>query len=299
VKKRLRRLLALILVKALILAARLLPRRLGLGLFSALGRLAFSAYRKDRDRAMSNISLAFPGIDLLIVRALARGSFESLGRNAFDAIRLVSIGGKEVLELCTISGEDHLKRSYERGKGVIGLTGHIGCWELLGAYLSRKGYRINVIARDLRDGRMNDILVRTRRHHGIVSIPRGASAVAGYKSLKKGEILGMLLDQDIDVDGVMVPFFGVPAYTARGAALFALRSGADIVPMAIHMQPDGSQRITVRPPLEIPPDDLGEEWRIDELTASCSKAIEELIRIYPQQWVWFHDRWKRHLEGTS
>jgi KDO2-lipid IV(A) lauroyltransferase len=299
VKKRLRRLLALILVKALILTARLLPRRAGLKLFSALGRLAFSAYRKERDRAMSNVSLAFPGIDPLIVRALARGSFESLGRNALDAIRLASSSGEKVLELCTMSGEDHLKRSYESGRGIIGLTGHIGCWELLGAYLSRKGYKINVIARDLRDDRMNDILVSTRRRHGIVSIPRGASAVAGYKALKKGEILGMLLDQDIDVDGVMVPFFGVPAHTARGAALFALRSGADIVPMAIHMQPDGSHSITVRPPLEIPPDDLGEEWRIDELTASCSKAIEELIRIYPQQWVWFHDRWKRHLEGAS
>jgi len=151
----------------------------------------------------------------------------------------------------------------------------------------------------LRDARLNDILVGARLRHGTVSIPRGAGAVSGYKVLKRGEILGMLLDQDIDVDGAMVPFFGTPAYTARGAAIFALRSGADIVPMAIHMQPDGRHRITVRPPLEIPPGDLGEEWRIDELTASCSRALEELIRIYPQQWVWLHDRWKRHREAAS
>jgi KDO2-lipid IV(A) lauroyltransferase len=299
VKKKIRRLLAFLLVRALIFTARLLPRRVGLRLFSALGNLAFSLYRKERDRALSNISLAFPDIDSMIVRALARGSFKSLGRNAYDAIRLASIGGKEVLGLCEISGEEHLRRSYDRGRGVIGLTGHIGCWELLGAHISQKGYKLSVIARDLRDARMNDILVRARLRHGTASIQRGAGAVAAYKALKKGEILGMLLDQDIDVDGVMVPFFGVPAYTARGAALFALRSGADIVPMAIHMQPDGRHRITVRPPLEIPPGDLGEEWRIDELTASCSKALEELVRIYPQQWVWFHDRWKRHREAVS
>ena len=248
---------------------------------------------------MSNVSLAFPDIDPLIARALARGSFKSLGRNALDAIRLSYISREEVLGLCTISGEEHLRRSYEKGRGIVGLTGHIGCWELFGAYISQKGYKLSVIARDLHDSKLNDILVRMRRRNGTVSIPRGTSAVAGYKVLKRGEILGMLLDQDIDVDGVMVPFFGVPAHTARGAALFALRSGADIVPMAIHMQPDGRHRITVRPPLEIPPGDLGEEWRIDELTASCSKALEELIRIYPQQWVWFHDRWKRHLEGKS
>jgi len=272
---------------------------MGLKLFSALGHLAFSVYRKERDRAVSNVSLAFPDIDPLIVRALARGSFRFLGRNALDAMRLTFISREEVLGLCTISGEEHLRRAYEKGKGIVGLTGHIGCWELFGAHISQKGYKLSVIARDLRDGRLNDILVRMRSRHGTVSIPRGTSAILGYKVLKKGEILGMLLDQDIDVDGVMVPFFGVPAHTARGAALFALRSGAEIVPMAIHMQPDGRHRITVRPPLEIPPDDLGEEWRIDELTASCSRALEELIRIYPQQWVWFHDRWKRYMEEKS
>ena len=298
-KRRHRRLLALLLVRALILAARLLPRRVGLKLFSLLGRLAFSAYHKERDRAVSNLSLAFPDIDSMIVNAMARGSFVALARNAFDAIRLVSMDRDEVLGLCEITGEENLRRSCERGRGVVGLTGHIGCWELMAAYLSEKGYEINVIARDLRDARLNDILVRTRLKHGIVSIPRGTSAVAGYKALKRGRVLGMLLDQDIDVDGVMVDFFGTPAHTARGAAIFAIRSGADIVPMAIHMQPDGRHVVTVRPPLEIPPGDLGEEWRIDELTASCSKAIEELIRIYPQQWVWFHDRWRRHLENVS
>lgn len=297
-KRKHRRFLALLFVKALILIARL-PRRVGLRLFSILGLLAFSLYRKERERAVSNLSLAFPEIDPMIIRALARGSFKSLGRNAFDAIRLTFISREEVLELCTISGEDHLRQSFERGRGIVGLTGHIGCWELLGAHISQKGYKLSVIARDLHDSRLNDILVRMRLRHGTVSIPRGASAVAGYKVLKKGEMLGMLLDQDIDVDGAMVPFFGVPAHTPRGAALFAIRSGADIVPIAIHMQPDGRHTITVRPPLEIPADDLGEEWRIDELTASCSKALEELIRIYPQQWVWFHDRWKQHLEATS
>jgi KDO2-lipid IV(A) lauroyltransferase len=176
---------------------------------------------------------------------------------------------------------------------VVALTGHIGCWELLGAYLSEKGYKVNVIARELSNGRLNDMLVRMRRRHGIVSIPRGGSAVAGYRVLRKGEILGILIDQDIDVDGVFVPFFGIPAHTPRGAAVFALRSGAPIVPMGIHLQPGGSHKITVLPELGPPPAELSEQQRIDELTGRCSAAIERLIRIYPQQWVWFHDRWRK------
>jgi KDO2-lipid IV(A) lauroyltransferase len=143
------------------------------------------------------------------------------------------------------------------------------------------------------------MLVGMRRRHGVPSIPRGASAVSAYRVLKRGEILAMLIDQDIDVDGLFVPFFGVPAHTPRGAAAFALRSGAAVVPIAIHMQPDGSHRITVLPELEKPPVDLPEGERIDELTRSCSRSVEGLIRIYPQQWVWFHDRWRKRDEASK
>ncbi len=242
---------------------------------------------------MRNIRMAFPEGDALITRALARGAFAYLGRNSFDALSLEHLSREAILGLCRIEGEEHLRVPYERGNGVLILTGHIGCWELLAAYITWKGYKVSVIARELRDGRLNDKLVGIRRRHGIVSIPRGRSAVAGYRVLRKGGILGMLIDQDIDVDGVFVPFFGVPAHTPRGAAVFALRSGASIVPMGIHLQPGGSHKITVLSELVFPPAALSKEERIDELTGRCSAAIERLIRIYPQQWVWFHDRWRK------
>jgi len=298
VKKKIRRWAALLLVRALVFFAWIMPRRAGLRLFAFLGRIAFALYRKDRARALRNLALAFPGSDPMIVTAMAKGSFTALARNVFDALRLVHASRETVLGLCTIEGEEHLAAAYREGRGVIGLTGHIGCWELLGAYVSSKGYKLNVIYRDMRDKRLGDMLVAMRRRHGIPSIPRGGSAVSGYKVLKRGEMLAMLIDQDIDVDGTFVPFFGVPAHTPRGAAAFALRSGAAIVPLAIHMEHDGSHRITVLPALAPPPEGLSEEGRIDELTARCGAAVESLIRIHPQQWVWFHDRWRKR-EGES
>ncbi|MCK4236514.1 MAG: lysophospholipid acyltransferase family protein, partial [Candidatus Krumholzibacteria bacterium] len=224
---------------------------------------------------------------------IAKGSFSALGKNAFDALRLTYLPCEKVLELCTVDGEENLQKAYEDGRGVIALTGQIGCWELCVVYFSEKGYKFSAIARDLHDERLNDVLVAMRKRHGVVSIPRGSSAVAGYKVLKRGEILAMLIDQDIDVDGTFVSFFGIPTHTPRGAAAFALRSGASIVPMAVHMQPGGKHCITVLPRLEFPPDALTEQERIDELTLRCSKALERLIRHYPQQWVWLHDRWRR------
>ncbi len=276
-----------------------MPRRSGQAFFAFLGGVSFRLYREERERAMRNVRMAFPEGDTLIAEALARGSFTALGRNAFDALRLVYLSRSGILDLCRVEGEENLRIPYERGNGVIALTGHIGCWELLAAYFSEKGYRTSVIARELRDRRLNDMLVDMRRRHGVVSIPRGSSAVAGYRVLRRGQILGMLIDQDIEVDGVFVPFFGVPAHTPRGAAVFALRCGAPIVPLGIHLQPGGWHRITVLPEIEPPPVGLADEERIDELTGRCSEALEKLIRIYPQQWVWFHDRWRRRPSGSG
>lgn len=261
--------------------------------------MAYLLYKYERRTAIRNISLVFPDIEPMIAKAIAKGSFASLGRNAYDALRLTFVSAEEVLGICSVDGEEHLSRAYKRGKGVIALTGHIGCWELLAAYFSRKSYKVSVIARDLRDARLNDILVDMRRRNGVVTITRGSSSIAGYRVIRRGEILGMLIDQDIDADGVFVPFFGVPAYTPRGAAVFALRSGAAVVPMGIHMQPDGFHNITVLPELEFPPERLTGNERIDELTLRCSMAVEKLIRIYVQQWVWFHNRWRRRPGGAN
>jgi KDO2-lipid IV(A) lauroyltransferase len=292
-KKKIRRWVALVVVRALIASTRLMSRRMGLAIFSFLGRSAFAIYRKDRERSIRNLSLAFPQSDPMIVAGLARGCFRALGRNAFDALRLTRMTKKEILRLCTVEGEEHLWGAYHEGRGVVALTGHIGCWELLAAYFSCKDYKVSVIYRDNDNSKLDSVLVNMRRRFGITSIPRGAGAVSAYKVLRRGEVLAMLIDQDIDVDGLFVPFFGVPAHTPRGVAAFSLRSGAPIVPLAIHMQPDGSHRITVLSALEAPRAELGEAGRIDELTERCSQAVEGLIRIYPQQWVWFHDRWRK------
>jgi KDO2-lipid IV(A) lauroyltransferase len=297
-KKRTRRWAALLVVKALIASTRLMSRRAGLSFFSFLGRSAFSMYRKDRERSLRNLALAFPQSDPLIVAGMARGCFQALGRNAFDALRLMYLPPEKVLQLCTVDGEEHMRGAYREGRGVVGLTGHIGCWELLAAYFSCREYKLSVVHRDNDNRELNSMLVDMRRRFGIASIPRGTGALSAFKALKRGEILAMLIDQDIDVDGILVPFFGVPAHTPRGAAAFSIRSGAPIVPLAIHMQPDGSHRITVLPALETPPAELDERQRIDELTRRSSQAVESLIRIYPQQWVWFHDRWRRRNTET-
>ncbi|MDD3643219.1 MAG: lysophospholipid acyltransferase family protein [Candidatus Krumholzibacteria bacterium] len=285
-----------LLARLLIATAVTLPRRAGLSLFRDLGSVAYRCCRTDRERALSNLALAFPGAPRLVIEAIAKGSFRALGANVLDALRLVRLSKERVLASCTVSGEEHLRDARRRGRGVVVLTGHIGCWEMMAAFVSAKGYPVSVIARSLKNRSLDRILVRMRGRHGIESFERGAAAVSGFRALREGKLLGMLVDQDIDVDGIMVPFFGAPAHTPVGPAVFALRSGAAIVPMGIHLRPDGMHRVTILPELEIPPEELPESERVERLTVRGVEAIEALIRLCPQQWVWFHDRWRRRPE---
>jgi KDO2-lipid IV(A) lauroyltransferase len=301
-KKTVKRFGETILVKTLVLLAVTLPRRTGLSLFTFLGTFSYKCYEKDRVRAHKNIALAFPGTPAAVVKAIAVGAFRALGKNILDGLRLSRQTKEQVLESCLITGEENLRRALARGKGVLAITGHIGSWELLAAYLSDKGYSLSVIARKLSNDALNTMLIELRRKHGVESFHRGNTVLAGFRALKRGEILGMLIDQNINTDGVMAPFFGRKAWTPIGPAVFALRSGAAVVPMAIHMQSGGTHQITILPELEHPPEDLPERERQELFTFQMQAAVEKLVRLYPQQWVWFHDRWhirKERLEKVE
>jgi len=302
IKKTVKRLGETILVRMLVLLAVTLPRRTGLSLFTFFGDVSHRFRGKDRARARENIARAFPGTPAVVVRAIAKGVFQALGRNSLDALRLARQTKQQVLGSCLVTGEENLRRALARGRGVVAVTGRIGCWELLGAWLSEKGYRVSVIAGRLGNGALDSMLIGIRRRHGIESFYRGNPAAAGYGALRRGEILGMLADQNTDTEGIMAPFFGRPTLTPVGPAVFALRSGAAVVPMAIHMQPGGTHQITILPELEHPPEELSEQDRRTALTCAITAAIERLVRLYPQQCVWFQDRWKasaEHLEKTG
>ena len=105
-----------------------------------------------------------------------------------------------------------------------------------------------------------------------------------------------LTDQDIkDVPGTFVPFFGLPAWTPTGAAMFSIRMNSPVVPGFIHRLPNGKHIAEFHPPLPTPTDGSTED-RIEELTATATAKIEDQIRAHPEQWVWMHRRWRRQPE---
>jgi KDO2-lipid IV(A) lauroyltransferase len=296
--KRIKRAGEVVLISSLSAVARLLPARAGRELFAQLGSIAGRVATRDGQRAVANLAVAFPDAPDPVRRALAAAMFKQLGRNAYEFLRLEGASSAVVKSrVSRVEGMEIFLAAYRRGKGVIGVTGHIGCWELLPAYFAAMGYPANVVGRRMRVARLNERLAGVRRGLGVNSLDRDDKPRPMFELLGRGELLGVLIDQHTRVAGAWVPFFGRPAHTPTAVAKLALATGAAIVPMGIFLERDGRHVIRVLP--EIAVRDTGQrDADVRTITTEASLAVEQLIRLDPAQWVWFHRRW-REPEGTE
>jgi KDO2-lipid IV(A) lauroyltransferase len=157
--------------------------------------------------------------------------------------------------------------------------------------MSLYGFPMTVIGTALKDERINEIVVNFRAAHGSEPVERGKETFKLIKTLKSGGGVAMLIDQDTRVKSRFVNFFGMPASTPAGAALMALKTGAAVVPVVIHLGDDFLQHVEVLPEVEVIRTGDEEEDLIVN-TQRFTDILEAHIRKYPSQWVWMHERWK-------
>lgn len=274
------------LVRLFVIAADLLPRKAALALGRVLGNLVFSLSPRNARLAIRNLRAVYRDKGGEEVRRLARQSFSELGKNGADALRLRSVRG-----IVECEGWERLSRALNKRKGVICVTGHLGCWELMPRYVASRGVRIYPVAGTVYDGRV-DSLVRTLRERGGVRvIDRGSSPREAMRILRRGEILGILIDQGARRDGVIVDFLGRPTRFPRGPAFLSLKTGAPIVPAAILRREDGTHLIRVGEEISLSPA-ANTEKAVTLGTQACASALERYIRAEPTQWLWSYPRWE-------
>jgi KDO2-lipid IV(A) lauroyltransferase len=276
---------ALARIAALFLA--LFPMRLSLALGRIAGRLAYRFDRSGRTRAIAQIeaSLSVPTEE---AKSIAKAAYANIGMVAAEIAMLPRIRSR-FSEYVELSEEDVslLRQAYQRGEGVVFVTGHIGNWELLAQRILQSGFDGATIARDLPNVFISRWLAEQRAAGSLETINRGEPKAARkiLAALKRGALLGVLLDQDTKVQSVHVPFFGRPAATPIAAAQLALRRNAPVIAGFIARKPDGGHRIRLAR-VDI------EHLDTTSATALFTKLIEDAIRAHPTEWVWFHDRWK-------
>lgn len=281
------------LVRSLNLIGGVTPRRALPPIGRALGRLTYRTMTRYRKVAHSNLERAYGHcMDAESRRKLAVESFENVGMTLVEFfLRQPRITMDEVERDVRFVGQEHYEEAFSHGKGVLLITAHYGNWEMMGPRLARAGYQVHAVSRTADDPGMENMIESIRTRCGLKQIPRRQAARQGLAALRKNEILAILLDQNTAEGGVFVPFYGYPASTATGPAVFALKTGAAIVPTFCLREADGTHTMKAWPPLY--PQSTGDRNAdIRNLTAEITRIIELQIRERPELWCWLHNRWK-------
>ncbi len=270
-------------------AGRPLPAALAFG--RRLGWIYGSVIRYHRRDAIDALTRAFPEKPPAEILALVDRMYAHLGMNAAEILRLAGGEVEEAKSRIAVEGESIVRQALERGKGAMILTAHLGNWDLLGMFTIMKGYPLTIISKDLKHKALNEMWMDLRKQQGVNIVPAHRSARPALATLKRNELLGFILDQNRPRgSGIFVDFFGRPACTSPGLAVLAAQAQAPVVPVFIHRTLDGNHALVVRPALEPPPD--REEETIRRATQQYTKIIEDEIRMYPDQWIWLHRRWR-------
>jgi Kdo2-lipid IVA lauroyltransferase/acyltransferase len=275
-----------------------LPGSLARAAGAMVARILLVITPKLRKTAEFNLQLAFPGWSDAQRQATIRGMTRSLGWMAAEFARMPRYKRQNIEEVIVLDGNENFLEGQRRGKGVLFLTAHIGAWELSSYAHALYGYPLHYMARPLDNGPLDALVNRYRGLSGNAPIFKNESARAILKILKDAGTIGILADQNtMPQEGVFVDFFGTRACTTAGMARVALHTGAAVVPgYAVWDAALKKYRLRFEPPLELVR--TGDTERdIAENTQLFAKVTEDIVRKYPEQWVWIHARWKTRPQG--
>ncbi len=273
-----------------------------------LARLGAALRPLDCRRAEANLALAFPEKDDISRHKIFRDSIIALGENFYDTLATPGLLnrdqfiGEEMVQ-GTAALADELQELARGGQGVLILTGHLGCWELLGGWLSRcvaqAGLgQLAVVTGSIHNAPVDRLIQQRRQDLGMKVLPREKGAAPLLRHLQAGGVAAVLLDQNTRVENLPIPFFGQDAPTPMGFARIALRYGIPILPVVLAKRGTGHQ--VRRSEARVCPErQQDHDEALRELLLWCNQKLESFIRRNPTEWVWFHQRWSRSAKTPT
>ncbi len=273
-------------------AFRLIPLGIRKTIFRALFRLFYHLSVKQRLIALSNLKRAYPEKNMEEITKIAKGVYRHLAIVAAEFFELPSITKENLHKWVEFDGLENLDKALALNRGVLSIGAHFGNWELMTVALPLGARPMSIVYRPLDNPTLDNLTAWMRTKDGNTLIPKGGSGRTITRLLAENRIIGILSDQNVDkYEGVFVDFFGRPACTAVGLAVLALRTGAPVLPAFMARMPNGKYRFIIQPPAEITRTD-DYEADLHTNTQRFTRIIEDMVRRYPDQWFWIHQRWK-------
>jgi len=282
-----------ILVYCFYIFLNILPQKLSLKIGRLLGVLFYKIDKKHRKHTLNNLKIAFPDKSEKELNDISVKFYKNLGMVFVEIFRLDKYNESNI-DYFVESNFESIKNIYGK-QGILLLTAHFGNWELLAKTFGLKGYKGSVLARPLDNIYIEKILYRLRTASGNKVIYNRENAVKNIISaLNARGIVGFLPDENASKRiGVFADFFGIKACTMPGMANIAAKTKLPVIPAFIVRinEKDSKHRLIIEPPLDI-------KYTGDRKTDTMNilkifnEKIEDIIKQYPEQWFWIHNRWK-------
>jgi Kdo2-lipid IVA lauroyltransferase/acyltransferase len=260
--------------------------------FKFLLILFYHGAAKHRLIALHNLHCAFPEKNTTELIRIAKGVYRNLAITAAEFFSLPYITRENLHEWVELEGMEHFEAGIDQGKGLLTIIAHFGNWELMPVTAPLFLKSSYIVYRPLDSSVLDNMVEHMRTINGNVMVTKGGSGKRIMELLKENKSIGILSDQNVATrEGVFVDFFGHQACTGVGLAVLALRSGAPVLPMFMARQTSGKYKFILKPLVEI--SRTGDyEKDLLENTQRFTKIVEDVVREYPEQWFWLHQRWK-------
>ncbi len=254
------------------------------------GLILYTFDKKHRKIAYDNLRAAFPGKSDEELKGIIKRLYKNMGRSFTEFLYLPKLPLEKLKLIVKARGEENLRAALNKGRGAVVIVSHFGNWEFMGARYTEYG-SCTVIAFPQSNRFTDRIITKYRTGAGMKIIFTGNAVKEILRTLKNKGMVGFLADQDAHGEGVFVDFFGRPASTNRGPAVFALKTKAPIIMSYIVREKDNTQTLYFEP--ELPLVDTGDfEADVKKNTENWTAVLERYVREYPDHWFWVHRRWK-------
>ncbi len=264
---------------------------IGLKASSLLGGIIFSIYGKFSKRnkiVHKNLNIAFPKLNERRKKEIIRKMWVHFGKviGEYPNLNKLRIG-----ENILIQNENNLIEPLKKNSNCLFFSAHIGNWELTSHLLIKRGFKINFIYRAPNNKLVDELLSKIRTGYGVGLIKKGNEGARQCLKIlnMKGGHIGMLIDQKMN-DGVKTIFFNKCVMSPSAIVKFAVKFNCPIIPAVCTRFKSTSFKISYLKP--ITPHKLKQIGNEAQIMNHLNKIVEGWIKKNPEQWIWFHNRWK-------
>lgn len=262
-----------------------------------IGPLVMNRIKKQKNRGLEQIMTGL-GCGKEEAERILQRVYQNIGMSVMEMLYMPRLVREKshIEDYVKIDHPEYLEAAYAEGRGIVGLTAHIGNWEWLGAGLALHGYPTSAIGKKQADDALMKIINEYRSQAGqhiYLTGTGGYEMIAAARSMKKNHILGFLSDKDGGKAGIPVQFMNRVFSFPQGPAIFARKFKAPVLPLFITRDDNGRHTIRIGKPFHF--EEHGDK-QMDLVKNSQKMAdiMEDFIKQYPYDWMWF-----QHLFWTE